>query len=214
MNGQGRSKGGKGVPRPHAGLIDCKKSCLKFNVFVLKKRFFCSVANCVPLLIQQNVDGSDFFNRSWAEFKVGFNDSIGNYWLGNDLLSQLTLTGRYKLKFDLQSRSNTSNWYWAEYSTFRVLPETYNYELKASGYSGNAGYDSLSYSNGMMFSTYDRDNDLWPSNCAVRHGGGFWYKHCAYCYVNAVRSRGWFYWTGLPGGSQLQSSRMWLQCKQ
>jgi len=174
----------------------------------------CSVANCVPLLIQQNVDGSDFFNRSWAEFKVGFNDSNGNYWLGNDLLSQLTLTGRYKLKFDLQSRSNLSNWYWAEYSTFRVLPETYNYTLQVYGYSGNAGNDSLRYSNGMMFSTYDRDNDLWSYNCAVSLGGGFWYKSCAYCEVNSVRSRGHFLWSGLPGGWHLQSSRMWLQCKQ
>ena len=175
----------------------------------------CSVANCVPLLIQQNINGSDFFNRSWAEFKVGFNDSIGNYWLGNELLSQLTVNHRYKLKFDLQSRSNTSNWYWAEYSTFRVLPETYNYELVVYGYSGNAGRDSLSYHNGMMFTTYDRDNDPWSGNCALHvRGGGFWYKTCAHCYVNAARSGGYFRWYGLPGGEHLQSTRMWLQCQQ
>jgi len=83
------------------------------------------------LLIQQNLDGSDFFNRSWAKFKVGFNDSTGNYWLGNDLLSQLTLSSSYKLKFDLQSRNN-SNWYYAEYSTFIVLPETRNYKLQVT----------------------------------------------------------------------------------
>ena len=174
----------------------------------------CSVANCVPLLIQQNVNGSDFFNRSWAEFKVGFNDSRGNYWLGNELLSQLTLTGRYKLKFDLQSRSNTSNWYWAEYSTFRVLTEADNYRLQVAGYSGNARRDALRYHNGMMFSTYDRDNDQWPSNCAVSLVGGFWYNACHLCTVNGVRSRGAFLWSHLPGGPDLQSSRMWLQCQQ
>ena len=167
------------------------------------------------MLIQQNVDGSDFFNRSWAEFKVGFGDPSSNYWLGNDLLSQLTLTGRYKLKFDLQSRSNTSNWYWAEYSTFRVLTEADNYTLQVAGYSGNAGRDALSNQNGMMFTTYDRDNDLWSGvNCAVYRGGGFWHKHCAYCGVNSARSHGRFYWDGLPGGIHLQSSRMWLQCQQ
>ena len=72
------------------------------------------------MLIQQNVDGSNFFNRSWAEFRVGFGDPSGNYWLGNELLSQLTANNTYKLRFDLQSR-NTSNWYYAEYSTFIVL---------------------------------------------------------------------------------------------
>jgi len=113
----------------------------------------------------------------------------------------------------LQSRSNISNWYHAEYSTFRVLSETDNYELRATGYSGNAGQDALSLHNGMMFTTYDRDNDIGPENCAARWGGGFWHNNCYQCGVNAARSAGYFDWRGLPGGDQLQSSRMWLQCK-
>jgi len=167
------------------------------------------LANCIPLLIQQNVNGSDFFNRSWAEFKVGFNDTRGNIWLGNDLLSQLTLTGRYKLKFDLQSRNN-SNWYYAHYSTFLVSSEATNYTLRVGGYSGNAGRDSFSNQNGMMFTTYDRDNDRHPANCAAVAGGGFWHNSCCECCVNIVTLWSWY---RLPGGSALQSSRMWLQCK-
>ena len=96
------------------------------------------------MLIQQNADGSNFFNRSWEEFKVGFGDPSGNYWLGNDLLSQLTLTGRYKLRFDLQSRSNGS-WYYAEYSTFIVLSEADNYTLQVDGFSGNASQDAVQH---------------------------------------------------------------------
>ena len=166
------------------------------------------------MLVQQNVDGSNFFNRSWAEFKVGFNDSSGNYWLGNELLSQLTANNRYKLKFDLQSR-NHSYWYYAEYSTFRVLPEQNNYELKVADYSGNAGYTALNSHNGANFTTYDRDNDQRPlGNCAVMWGGGFWYKNCGHCRVNAMGGiQHIFGWYGLPGGLWLQSSRMWLQCK-
>ena len=169
------------------------------------------------MLIQQNVDGSNFFNRSWAEFKVGFDDARGNYWLGNELLSQLTANNSYKLRFDLQSRSNTSNWYHAEYSTFRVLTEAANYTLQVDGYSGNAGYDALGYQDGMMFSTYDRDNDLWWKHCGLEHAG-FWYRDCGMCLVNGGHATRDFYWQGLPGrgvsGDQyLQSSRMWLQCK-
>jgi len=177
----------------------------------------CSVANCVPLLIQQNVRVSTFFGRSWAEFKVGFDDSRGNYWLGNELLSQLTANNSYKLRFDLQSRSN-SNWYYAEYSTFRVLSETDNYRLQVAGYSGNAGRDSFApHHNGTMFTTYDRDNDRRSSvNCAVATGGGFWYNNCYSCGVNAFHesSRWGFVWQYLPGASwHLRSARMWLQCK-
>ena len=171
---------------------------------------------CIPLLIQQNVHGS-FFNRSWEEFKVGFNDSRGNYWLGNELLHQLTVTNLYKLRFDLQSRANHS-WYYAEYNTFLVLSEQTNYTLHVSGYSGNTGYDALSLSNGMMFTTYDRDNDPYTNsnynNCAVVYAGGFWYESCAFCRVNGVRGvPDDFAWSTLHGGSLLQTSRLWLTCR-
>ena len=165
------------------------------------------------MLVQQNLDGSNFFNRSWAEFKVGFGDPSGNYWLGNDQLSQLTWTTRYKLRFDLQARSNGS-WYYAEYSAFLVLPETYNYRMSLSGYSGNA-YNSFRNHNDMMFSTYDRDND-WSSsiNCAASRGGGFWYESCDYVQINLPRVGGseTFSWNDLPGGDELRTSRMWLHC--
>ena len=175
-------------------------------------------ASCVPVLIQQNVNGSKFFNRSWAQYKVGFNDTRGNYWLGNDLLSQLTLSRRYKLRFDLQARN--LSWYYAEYSSFTVSGESRNYELHVSGYSGNIGGDALSYSNGMMFTTYDRDNDPWTNtnsrynnNCAVILGGGFWYKVCAYCHVNAGLRRDHLFWyTRQTGRLYMESTRMWLMC--
>ena len=174
----------------------------------------CFVANCTPLLIQQNYGWSGSMNRSWAEYKVGFGDPSDNYWLGNDLLSQLTAKYRYKLRFDLLSH-NTGNWYYAEHSTFRVLSEAYNYKLLVGGFSGNASFDAFNaYHNGAQFSTFDGDNDLWLSgNCAASHGNGFWWRRpsCGYCRVNAARGN--FYWNGLPGGRNLQLSRMWLQCK-
>ena len=163
------------------------------------------------MLIQQNTNGSNFFNRSWEDFKVGFGDTSGDYWLGNEWLSQLTLTGRYKLRFDLQSRSNTSNWYYAEYSTFRVWSEEKNYALQVTGYSGNASNAFGWHNSGMQFTTYDRDNDLHSTgNCAVLKGAGFWYWSCGTCRVNGGS---YFYWADLPGGRDLQTSRMWLQCK-
>jgi hypothetical protein len=173
---------------------------------------------CIPLLIQQNVDGSNFFNRSWNEYKTGFSGSNGNYWLGNELLHQLTKDGRYKLRFDLQSKTN-GGWYWAEYNTFVIFSESTNYELHVAGYTGNAGYDALIYSDRMNFTTYERDNDPWthPSyanNCAVYNGGGFWYKGCAYVNVNNMAGKGDdFRWNNLSGGSALAASRMWLMCR-
>jgi len=174
----------------------------------------CFAAKCIPLLIQQNVDGTNFFNRSWAEFKVGFNNTKGNYWLGNDLLSQLTLNGRYKLRIDLQANNDT--WYYAEYSSIVVMNEASNYQLRVSGYSGNVGHDAIAVGGQteMMFTTYDRDNDLWADNCAVYYGGGFWYFTCGHCHINAAGRRfSWYLSHDLSKGNlPLQSSRMWLMC--
>jgi len=129
------------------------------------------------------------------------------------VLTWLTANGKYKLKFDLQSRKN-GNWYYAEFSTFVVLPEAQNFKLQVAGYSGNAGKEQFtSWHNGRMFSTYDRDNDLSSSeNCGATRGGGFWFQSCDSCGVNDDNTSQ-FDWVGLPGGRLLQASRMWLQCK-
>ena len=153
------------------------------------------------------------------EFKVGFNDSRGNYWLGNDLLHQLTRGSRnkYKLRFDLQMRTNQS-WYYAEYSSFVVSSEANSYTLLVSGYTGNAG-DSFGTHDRHMFATYDRNNDLRASvNCAVVAGGGFWYSRNGACSswsnVNADHSvgSGFRWYSHETRNNYLQLSRMWLTC--
>ena len=62
----------------------------------------------------------------------------------------------------------------------RVEAEDQGYLLHISGYSGTAG-DSMTASgagnlNGMKFSTWDRDNDNWSSNCAQKYKGGWWFN--------------------------------------
>ena len=165
------------------------------------------------MLIQQNVNGSNFFNRSWAEFKVGFNDTSGNYWLGNELLHQLTKEARYKLQCHVQARSNGII-YVAKYETFLVGTEANSYTLRVAHYSGNAG-DSMSYHNGVPFLTFDRRNDVYHENCALLTAGGFWYKGCFRAGMNVMKSRGaGFSWYGLPAsvGMQMSSASMWLTC--
>ena len=169
------------------------------------------------MLVQQNVDGSNFFNRSWEEFKVGFNNSKGNYWLGNELLHQLTDQNTYKLRIDLKARNQS--WYYAEYRTFLVYSEAFNYKIVLDGFSGNTGAagNAFNYQNNMMFTTYDRDNDLfngsvYKNNCAVYKGGGFWYRDCAWASLNGHRAESRFYWGRSGIGFSLELSRMWLTC--
>ena len=54
-----------------------------------------------------------------------------------------------------------------------------------AGYSGDAGdafthVDPLYNTNGMLFSTPDEDNDIWPGgSCAFNRAAGWWYAHCS-----------------------------------
>ena len=79
---------------------------------------------------------------------------------------------------------------------------------------GNAG-DSLSYHNGMMFTTKDRDNDKREkNNCAMRRKGAWWYKGCAYSnlnglYMNEIK---WYHWKN--NGKSMKKVEMKIRPKQ
>ena len=70
--------------------------------------------------------------------------------------------------------------FWAEYGNFSVGPESTNYRLVLRRYSWDSTLcNSMLYQNGMMFSTYDRDNDRdWEGSCAGTHRAGWWYYNC------------------------------------
>ena len=163
--------------------------------------------------MQQNIDGSLYFNQSWETFKFGFGIRTCNYWLGNELIHQLTKDGQYKLRFDVQAEID-GKWYWAEYSTFVVDSEETKYYMNVSGYSGNAG-DAMTRHNPTTFTTFDSDNDEMHLNCANNRGGGFWWKACGYAQITGSRlaHHFGFTWRKLPlNDTHLLKSRAWLMC--
>ena len=88
--------------------------------------------------MQQHVDNSNFFDRSWNEFRYPFGVPTGNFWLGNEVIHRLTWDGHCRLRFDIQI---ASAWYWAESSTFIVANEADNYRVTVSGNSGELQTD-------------------------------------------------------------------------
>ncbi|KAB0398954.1 hypothetical protein E2I00_015588 [Balaenoptera physalus] len=124
---------------------------------------------------RRNTGQLDFFKR-WRTYVEGFGDPMREFWLGLDKLHNLT-TGtptRYEVRVDLQTASESA---YAIYDSFQVASSKERYRLTVGKYRGTAG-DALSYHNGWKFTTFDRDNDIALSNCALTHHGGWWYKNC------------------------------------
>ena len=124
-------------------------------------------------------DGSVDFYLNWTDYKNGFGNLEGEYWLGLDNIHLLTnLSGvTAQLRVDLADwEGNTA---FAKYGQFSVGDEDSDYTLSVSGYqSASTAGDSLTYHNGQRFSTPDIDNDVWGDHCAVYWHGPWWYRSC------------------------------------
>lgn len=141
------------------------------------------VGNVGYTVIQRRVDGLQDFDRGWLEYKFGFGNVYGEFWAGNELINALTKNGSYGLRIDMWDWEG--NVTYAEYNEFSISDATGHYALHVSGYHGNAG-DSLSYHDGMKFSTKDLDNDIFDRNCAAENKGGWWFSHCYFSHLNGV----------------------------
>uniref|UniRef100_A0A5F4WE03 Angiopoietin like 1 n=1 Tax=Callithrix jacchus TaxID=9483 RepID=A0A5F4WE03_CALJA len=158
-------------------------------------------------VIQKRIDGSVNFFRNWENYKKGFGNIDGEYWLGLENIYMLSNQDNYKLLIELEDWSDKK--VYAEYSSFRLEPENEFYRLRLGTYQGNAG-DSMMWHNGKQFTTLDRDKDMYAGNCAHFHKGGWWYNACAHSNLNGVWYRGGHYrskhqdgifWAEYRGGS-------------
>ncbi|KAK3089414.1 hypothetical protein FSP39_003455 [Pinctada imbricata] len=88
-------------------------------------------------VIQRRMNGKVDFYRPWIDYKKGFGAVIGEHWLGNEAIHEISAHGHYEIRFDLVDFDGTKAY--AKYGTFRVENEANGYRLKTSGYSGNSG---------------------------------------------------------------------------
>ncbi|XP_010899503.2 angiopoietin-related protein 6 isoform X2 [Esox lucius] len=158
-------------------------------------------------VIQRRQDGSVNFFRTWEQYKQGFGNLDGEYWLGLEHLYWLTRQASYKLHVAMEDWQGRH--VFAEYNSFRLEPENDWYRLRLGEYQGNAG-DSMSWHNNKAFTTLDKDKDAYSGNCAHFQKGGWWYHMCAHSNLNGVWYRGGHYrsryqdgvyWAEFHGGS-------------
>ena len=184
--------GNPGDPIPR----DCKevyqRGCTQDGVYTIdphcpNQKPFQVYCNNQYTVFQRRMDGSENFNRGWADYVLGFGSVWGEQWLGLEKIHCLTTrTARTEMRIDMTDFRGEKKY--ANYNFFMVGNAASKYKLQVAGYSGTAG-DSISGGhsiNGMSFSTHDRDNDLNSSNCARSFKGGWWYRVCTWSQLNGI----------------------------
>ncbi|XP_043241091.1 techylectin-5B-like [Amphibalanus amphitrite] len=144
------------------------------------------------------------FYLDWQAYKWGLGSFAEEFWWGLHPLWQLTSQSdrTYELRVDLRDWDEQTAY--ATYQDFTIASEADNYRIAFTDYAGDAG-DSLGWHKGMMFSTFDRDNDNDPDHdCAHDRQGAWWYNACTDSNLNGLyrpdlsdwRTITWYDWRG------------------
>lgn len=138
-------------------------------------------------VVQRRIDGSVKFFRNWLEYKEGFGNLSGEFFIGLDKLHRMTTSRPHEFYVHLTDFNNEIGY--AHYDNIVVAGENEAYALRELGaYSGTAG-DSMRDNEHQKFTTYDRDNDVSDRNCAETCLGGWWYKNCGQRFVNKLTQK-------------------------
>lgn len=87
-------------------------------------------------VFQRRFDGSVDFYRGWQDYKNGFGNLDGEFWLGLKKMHRLTMFERNRLRIDLGDTSGNTRY--ADYSYFAVTSERTKYQLSVGTYSGKS----------------------------------------------------------------------------
>ena len=85
-------------------------------------------------VFQKRLDGSVDFYLNWSDYKVGFGDMNGEFWLGLDKIHRLTSDNNNVLRVDLEDFEGNTRF--AQYNMFGIMNQNSMYMLNLGNYSG------------------------------------------------------------------------------
>ena len=194
------------------GAIDCldvyrkgfyKNGIYEINVNSRKLMVLCDMTTPPHgwTVFQKRFDGSIKFYRNWETYKWGFGTLKSEFWLGNEYLHYLTKGKSNTLGIDIKwFNSTTKSMY---YEGFNIGREDDKYKLSLPTYSG-IREGLLPKHNHQNFTTYDQDNDMFDTNCAVKYHGAWWYNKCHDSNLN-----GRYYQTGIVPKIEYAEGIIW-----
>jgi hypothetical protein len=131
--------------------------------------------NPVILVASRHYSKMGFFNRSLADYKVGFTDGQFNLWIGLDILHKLTNANEFRLRIVALTKSKVK--LMEEYSFVNVTGSRDKYRLVLGKLRTGKGF--FASHNNTRFSTLDSGY----FKLARKYFSGFWHqKKKTFCF--------------------------------
>ena len=151
---------------------------------------FCTVDKYI--VIQRRMKPFNLqFNKTWDEYKNGFGDVTGEFWLGLEKLYRITNQQyiRYLLRLEMTLPTGASYYYQSD--LFYIAGEKERYKIVSVG-STTAQNGGYFVTVGHVFATPDKD---LTGKCGAAYNG-FWYaaSSCS-SYAHVGFNRNVPYWT-------------------
>ncbi|KAK6180020.1 hypothetical protein SNE40_012243 [Patella caerulea] len=135
-------------------------------------------------IIMEHFDRDFTFNRTWQEYKEGFNNSRANRWIGLDNIYYMTQAGLTGLHIEIKT-TNPSQLLSSGFKNFQITNETENYKILGIVERYNNFPVCMPQLIGAEFSTYDAIHHNSSVNCAAAYGSGWWFNgDCTSCNIN------------------------------
>ena len=182
LTGFPHSKSPSAVYQMKSCIVPCEVS--SFTTVLVNTTGYCDMTTDSGgwIVIQRNKRNSSVsFRRNWADYEKGFGNLDTEFWYGLATVHCLTQKGQWEMRLDYQHKNKT--WTYLHYNQFSVGSASEEYPLTVGGFTG-VGTDWFNHiwphqSNGMKFSTPDKDNDRWRNgHCAAEYRAGGWYNNC------------------------------------
>ena len=170
------------------------------------------------IAIQQRLVGSVDFYRDWAEYRNGFGNPATDYYLGNELIHQLTYGRQIKIAIIGQDFNDELRVLY--FDGFYIENEQSGYKIHAGAFSTDSPSPQSLANNwlekdGVSFSTKDNENDRHSVvHCAVKFKTAGWLTSCFKLNFNGPSSVDediqnwigivWISWKGQKGGMYIR----------
>uniref|UniRef100_S4RMJ3 Angiopoietin 2a n=1 Tax=Petromyzon marinus TaxID=7757 RepID=S4RMJ3_PETMA len=158
-------------------------------------------------VFQRRKDGSLDFHRTWKEYKLGFGDPVGEHWLGNEVVHQLTSHKSYVLRVGLRDWEGHEAF--SLYNSFAVESEAHNFrDIHSHALPATAAKCFANKKPGYCINMYEGDIPRCCCRIAACTNGSWWFDACGPSNLNGAYYGGgqyrgringvkWHYWRGV-----------------